>query len=237
MKKITIIAASRNEQSRVMDITREMLHREDLERYETVCITPENFRVAPPSGQKDIFSRGMVEEDARLKDDMPAIRHHLLTSELIVVVSPVYSHNIPGDLKNLIDRISNWTHLFALAVTPVFLLVTAESNGAPFVMSYLEKVFTAMGATILHEDVFLLTEPERAAEKMEELHQKISYVLEKPLLYGPNSVQEALFQSLKEIIRQYPADHYEYKYWKEQGMFQDNTLEDHFRKKQPLDAL
>lgn len=46
-----------------------------------------------------------------INDDINMIRKKLIATDHIILVSPVYAHNVTGLLKNFIDRTSNWLHI------------------------------------------------------------------------------------------------------------------------------
>jgi len=228
MKKVVILASSRNEQSRVIEMAQRLVKENKNEQHEYVCITPSDYHVLPPSGTREIFTEGEAEEDSCLKDDMNKIKAHILQADLLIIISPVYSHNVPGDLKNIIDRVAHWAHVFKLVAKPIFLIATAESNGSEFVLKYLERVFTAMGATVVLEKSFLLTEREKSEQEFQKIQKKINTVLEKNYLYCPNAIQEKAFQVMKKVIETYPTTHYEYQYWNNNGLFEVTSLEQYY---------
>lgn len=160
MKKVVAYVASRNNSSRSVTITENLLtelKRSLNHRINTTLITPLTHNVHPPTGCKNCFNQGICPSDFLTNDDTNLIKNELLEADLIFLVSPVYSHNVSGDMKNLIDRISYWAHIFKLSGKPIILLASAESNGAKYVINYMNRVFTAMGATIIGQETFLNT--------------------------------------------------------------------------------
>ncbi|ARV95869.1 NAD(P)H-dependent oxidoreductase [Bacillus cereus] len=237
MKKVVAYVASRNNNSRTVTITENLLtelKRSLDHRINITLITPLTHNVFPPTGCKSCFNHGICPSESLMNDDTNLIKKELLEADLLFLVSPVYSHNVSGDMKNLIDRISYWAHIFKLASKPIILLASAESNGAKYVINYMNKVFSAMGATIIGQETFLNTVENSYKEKVDSIINLSKKILSQNAFLSPTEQQENLFQYLKETISTYNNEHFEYNYWLQNGLFKKNSLEEYFIEKQKI---
>lgn len=233
LKKIVAYVGSRQESSRIVRYTKEIIEnvKSDYESSLSIdFVTPNEFEVLPATGCKTCFLKGKCPTENILGDQAAIVKNKILESDLFIIASPVYSHNVSGDMKNLIDRISYWDHIFALAAKPVVILSTADSNGANYVIDYLQKVMIVMGASVVTSEYFLNTEPETVEKKIEQVAVQIIESINMLGTFQPTEGQERLFQIYKSLIYNYPKQHFEYKYWKSNGLFNEETLQDYFRK-------
>lgn len=81
-----------------------------------------------------------------INDDLQEIQEKLLTSDLMVFGSPVYVHQISGQMKTFIDRIFIWVHIMKLIGKPAITVVTTAQTGTKPVEKYLVKVLKLLGA-------------------------------------------------------------------------------------------
>ena len=79
------------------------------------------------------------------KDDMKRIKINLRKSDLIILCSPVYFHNLSPFLVNFIDRLAYWAHQLELIGSFGIIVSSSMSNGNEFVDDYLNKVFDYWG--------------------------------------------------------------------------------------------
>ncbi|MBA4492718.1 NAD(P)H-dependent oxidoreductase [Paenactinomyces guangxiensis] len=233
MKKIVAYIGSRQDSSRIVRYSKEILEKVKMEYDSPLSIdlvTPQDFEILPATGCKTCFIKGECPTEDITQDRARIVKRKLLEADLLLMASPVYSHNVSGDMKNLIDRISYWDHIFALAGKPVVIVSTADSNGAEYVLNYLQKVMVVMGAVIVSSEYFLNTEPETTEKKIQQIVLCIIDSLNKLGTFLPSDGQERLFQIYKNIIQNYSEEHFEYKYWKSHGLFDATTLKEYFTK-------
>lgn len=98
-------------------------------------------------------------------DNIYSLQESILESNLLIIASPVYMHNISSNLKLVIEKLSTWSHILRLDGKPVVVLSTCSTNGDTTVTSYLCKVISTMGGNIiancnangfqLHDEVWL----------------------------------------------------------------------------------
>ncbi|EKU45305.1 flavodoxin family protein [Staphylococcus massiliensis] len=230
MKKVTTIVESRQIHGRPMQIAENL--KEKFESFELLTIdnkilTPLNCNILPSTGCKNCFINGFCPTEK--VDQVHYLKQEILESDILIVISPVYSHNVSGDIKNIIDRISYWAHLFRLAAKPIIVIATAESNGTNFVLNYLNKVFTAMGGIIISQKSFLPTEQDKYINNIESISETVRSTLSKRILFVPNETQEYLFLTYKRIISTYSTQNFEYQYWEKEGLFYFETLKDYYK--------
>lgn len=78
-------------------------------------------------------------------DDMKIIKDEMLTSDVIIFASPSYAHNISGNMKKYIDRITSWLHLMKLSGRFGIVMSTCSSSGEEEVCNYLYKMQSYLG--------------------------------------------------------------------------------------------
>lgn len=134
-------------------------------------------------------------------DDMDNILNEILSANGLIVVTPVYVHQVPGMFKNLIDRMAYMEHYFPLHHKYFSLLVHANSNGTEQVESYLEKIFTTMGAhfcnSLRHLSIHSGSDEleQRMSQNIDEL---VNSILKKTYTIHP--LQNRLFEYMKSIV-------------------------------------
>ena len=84
-----------------------------------------------------------------INDDINMIRKKLIATDHIILVSPVYAHNVTGLLKNFIDRTSNWLHILGLLGKTSSTIVVSSSNGNIYVADYLKKTLEFYGTVYI----------------------------------------------------------------------------------------
>ncbi|MGG0823504.1 flavodoxin family protein [Paenibacillus turicensis] len=228
MKNIFVYIGSRNENSRlfryvhqIIDYARAHCSIGNIDIY-----SPLNSNLLPSTGCKNCFQQGFCPNEENSHDDGHIIKAKLEQADIVILASPVYSHNVSSDMKLLIDRLSYWAHLFKLTGKAGIVVTTAESNGASFVSDYLVKTLSFMGASIEHTVNFVNSEQDLADLYAEEAALKLIELCNDSYRATPTSQQEVTFQTMKMILSDYPKDHFEYRYWKENGFFDYQSYEE-----------
>jgi multimeric flavodoxin WrbA len=157
----------------------------------------------------------------------------LLDADLIILGSPVYAHQISGQMKTVIDRLSYWLHLLPLAGKPGLAISTTASTGEMEILNYLVKMMHPMGLKPIgaynvfahfQGQFYNEREVERRAEKAAESAAK--YLNGEKQIKSTPSFEE-LFRVMKESIIQnrfYKPG--EYKYWVEHGQMEAKTYQE-----------
>ncbi|AJI25729.1 NAD(P)H-dependent oxidoreductase (plasmid) [Priestia megaterium] len=232
MKNILLYSGSRNPLSRTNQIINELkIHiNQFYPDFKLELFDPISKPLLHSTGCKNCFNNGFCPSDALENDYGEELKRYLEKADLIIFATPVYSHNVSSDAKIFIDRLSYWGHILKLVCKPVITIVTAESNGGDLVEDYLYKVFSFMGATIVNSEVFLNQDPEEHILSVNSLKESIKLLNDSDFKVEINEKHEATFQTLKSIIRAYPEDNFEYRYWLENGLFDSETLNDYINK-------
>ena len=233
-KKILLYSGSRNLSSRT-NIIIEQIHSYIVGNYadiQTTKIDPLSMPLRHSTGCKNCFEHGTCPSEGYADDNGKFLKEKADEADLIIFATPVYSHNVSSDSKIFIDRLSYWGHLMKFAGKSVITIVTCESNGGEHVDSYLKKVFTFMGANILHSEIFFKNyDEDEYREGLEEIESVIHdhYKNDFPVVISDK--HESTFQTMKSILNKYPKEHFEYRYWEESGMFKSPTLKEHIKSK------
>lgn len=78
-------------------------------------------------------------------DDLNLLIKKIKNADLIVLSSPVYFHTIPAILKNLIDRLSFWSHRIELAGKLGVIITASHTSGNSETSAQINKFFTYIG--------------------------------------------------------------------------------------------
>lgn len=111
MKKIFCYAGSNNPKSTTRKVCSQLLielNQLITEKTKIKIYDGRNTQILPIENAKSFFD----EDDLDNKDSMTDIKNDILSSQIIILGSPVYFHNVSGNMKNFIDRLSYLTHLF-----------------------------------------------------------------------------------------------------------------------------
>lgn len=228
MKKIVIIASSRDPESKVFEIAKDLMAYKGQVRY--VMIDPMSYEVHLSHGTFNVMPLECPKTEASPGDDILKIKNHLLSADLLLVVSPVCSDTINGDLKTMLATLSDWLKLFKLANKPLILITTSTTVGGGHVLDNLETTFNAYGATVLRKVDFSedlsQTDYKRIIKDIQALVAGV--VRRHNLSFKPNATQEGLYNIYKEMISLYPKDNEEYIYWQESGLLQCSNLWEYY---------
>lgn len=172
------------------------------------------------------FENGQCPLDS--KDDMGLIKEKMLEADFIIFASPVYLHNVSGDMKSFIDRLAYWSHLMKLAGKKGAIISSSSGNGNKFVNEYLYKIMTYFGikvvgnfsATEMCQEDIMKIEIEKFADMIAE-HITCENKIES------DKILEGIFVALKEMaLRQEKLNTSEYRYWMENKYFEYKTFQD-----------
>jgi len=130
-------------------------------------------------------------------DDMGEIKRKLIESDIIIISSPVYIHHISGIMKDFIDRIAYWSHVFELLAKRIIVCSATETTGNEYVIAYIKKVFQTFGGYVVGEisiNKFINDYSNSFSETVNNI--KLSY--EFPDKCKTSSFQEGQFATLKD---------------------------------------
>lgn len=165
---------------------------------------------------------GKGEEFCPIKDDVPAILQKMREADGIVLASPVYSWQVPGLLKVLIDRLSYTMHRPQLYGKKV--VVVTGMLGTKDVEHYLTAVARFWGAKVVATAGLLTppTVPARQQEKNGRILAKAAAAFGRALQPGrqtsPPLRSVLYFRGGRALIdEQRDETPVDYRYWKEHG--------------------
>ncbi|MDY4117341.1 flavodoxin family protein [Blautia sp. HCP3S3_D9] len=223
MKKLLVINGSRNYNSKGYKIISKIQKELDACYFETTLLDPNKLELEFCRGCKKCFDTGKCPLD--VKDSGKLLKDSMLEADVIILLSPVYAHNVSGDIKNIIDRLSYWLHLFPLLGKPGIIITTTDTNGHIPVEDYLEHTICLWGIDIIYKENFYNT------YNLKDIEMRINKIVEviKQINFSKTprftSYQEAAFQNYK-FAFSLNKETEEYKYWEENGLFCADSLEE-----------
>ena len=190
-------------------------------------LSPGHYPLKECLGCKSCFKYGICPLDKDKEDHAVFLKEKLTSADIIIIVCPVYAHNVSSDLKRLIDRISYWLHLFGLLGKAFLIITTTASNGSEYVNSYLNKIFSCLGAYRLYVDTFsYIDTDETTKEKFSKVTDCIQKYIDGEIKFQTSEIQNQLFIESKANFLTYPKTSYEYQYWLKHGFFQCKNLQE-----------
>lgn len=159
-------------------------------------------------------------------DDMAKIKNDFLNSDLIILGSPVYLHNVSGGMKNFLDRLSYWTHIFPLRGKNSVVITSTSCSGSRQVSDYLEKMLNYMGCPVIQKvhlygfNKYIDTDFRVHALK---IYERLKIPLES------NQIVENHFANMKKIMLQLKTmgeDNEEITYWNKHCFFENGTIKE-----------
>ena len=95
---------------------------------------------------KEFFDLSTATDD---NDDIRYIEKEFLSADIVILISPVYVHNVNSNMKRLIDRLGHWTHIFKLIGKRGIIISVSDNNGNEFVNNYLNEVMQYWGVYVI----------------------------------------------------------------------------------------
>lgn len=225
-KKIFVYIGSRNDESSLMKYVNKVIEKikEKEPTFEVDFFKAADTDINQSTGCKTCFNKGFCPQDELDNDKMDIIKNKLLESDFIIWGSPVYSHNVSGDMKALIDRLTYWAHLFRLVGKPGMVFASG-TNGLNHVLDYQEKILAYLGV-ITVDKVSVVSGLENLEINTKENAQNIiDYTLEKTSIKS-NDLTEGAFLTFRYIFSEYAKDNVEYMYWKNNGLFDCSSFQE-----------
>ena len=204
--------------------------------FEYEVITSDQVTLNPCRGCCNCFRDCLCPQDEQ--DDMAMIKKKLLEADFIIWGSPVYAHQVSGQMKIFIDRISYWLHLLRLAGKPGIVLTTTASSGQMEVISYLSKIMRHTGCKpVAAYWAFAhfqgrFKNPDNVKKKAAKAAIIVCDYLNGEKILSAGEAQEQLFSVLKNGIisdREYKPG--EYSFWEQQGYLECNSFAELLQKK------
>lgn len=104
-------------------------------------------------GCRNCFKRGFCVFDG--KDDIELIDQEIKKNDIIVFLSSVYFHNVPGKLKSMVDRLAYKAHLLEYSGKIGFTITNTFSTGSQIVRDFLIKVQTNFGICNINNYLYI----------------------------------------------------------------------------------
>ena len=111
-------------------------------------LTPNDTTILPSDGTASEFSTGVDHIELNGLDDSARVKKAIERCDYLILGSPTYGHNVSGDMKILMDRLTYWGHLFHLAGKPGMAMVSATTNGFLEVGELMERFMESLGIII-----------------------------------------------------------------------------------------
>ncbi|MDR0690585.1 MAG: flavodoxin family protein [Streptococcaceae bacterium] len=145
MKKVLVYIATRRQRSNTVLFAKkitEALSR--VEEIEVKIFTSNSLNILPCVGCNTCFYKGKCPQ----KDDLDYLVQKMEASDLLIMGSPVYLHDVTGDFTILANRLAYWSHLLKLKGKNVLAISTCSGNGHLSVVKEIYKIFTFFGANV-----------------------------------------------------------------------------------------
>ena len=241
MKKAIAIGGSPRKQKAVSyqicySLLKEIKKQIDELEYKIYCLN--SLKIIRCKGCMQCFMDG----SCPIKDDMNKIKKELLAADLIILASPVYMHNVTGDMKNFIDRLAYWSHLLRLVGKYGIIISVSSTNGNFFVNQYLNTVSDYWGIDIIGNIEYRENEDLNILEYRQLINRIVECFRENNILINIEA-KEKIFQYYKnkymDYYKKYTTDEVLYitqeaKFWHENGYFEYDSFSELFKSKHTL---
>jgi multimeric flavodoxin WrbA len=165
------------------------------------------------------------EDDCIVHDDVQKFQEQLLTSQGLILTSPVYLLGPPGRLKCLLDRLWVWALRPRLFDKYAGVLVVSGSYGALDVAGYLTAVLESFGMQVIDSIAGSLLTPSRAEVRKRMLlearllSRRIAEAIKTPKRFPLSSGGKTMVTRIWALIRDNKeAFTRSYNYWRENGI-------------------
>ena len=145
MTSMVAYVASRNPQSQTLRSVRLIQDAVSANiDAEWTILTPNDTTILPSDGTASEFSTGVDHIELNGLDDSARVKKAIERCDYLILGSPTYGHNVSGDMKILMDRLTYWGHLFHLAGKPGMAMVSATTNGFLEVGELMERMASCL---------------------------------------------------------------------------------------------
>ena len=231
MKKIFILNGSRRKEGNTATFISSITNK--LKDCEIEIAHPQDFKVKACEGGEECFLKaGCVE-----KDDLPLLDEKILSSDLLILASPVYLHYMTGELKMILDKLSWWAHTLRLQGKPVVLLSTCSTNGQDTVIKPLGGIINFMGGNVIATaNASMVPDQINNPEWLDSVSEEISSRITKSIIDYPkaNIFTEKIFSasriSMLEQVSYFEDNDIkngELEFWKSSGMLEFESFSEY----------
>ena len=145
MKVTGIIGSPRGKNSSTLRLMEAAIEGASQAGAETEILDITKLRIGFCKGCGACYSRGKCEQD----DDFSYAMEKLLKADGIVLGSPSYMDSVTGQLKAMMDRMSDTIHCQQFSGKYGFSVCTTGSSGADLVVNYMNNFLISCGATVI----------------------------------------------------------------------------------------
>ena len=158
--------------------------------------------------------------------DREIIKKEMLESDLIIIISPVFLHNVSAYTKLFLDNFASWAHTMPLIGKVGIPISLSSNNGNQFVDDYLRKIMNYWGITTMKPMSLELTGLNNNA-----MNSYIRFLVENSIEARDNilsldhSMMTEIYHSNWETMMNYNNDHPEKILFDKMGYSNFNSFE------------
>lgn len=228
MKKIfAFVGSGRNNSSTLRYVEYLVSKIRERQNIEVEIVTNRDISIEPCKGCLNCFVSHCCPLDK--VDAFQSIKQKMQEADFIILASPVYLHNVTGGMKSFVDRLSYWSHIFALRGKNSMAIAVSGNSGTEYVRDYLIKVLHCFGCPVIDSaEILQIRDYDDAL--IDEHVNNIICALNSPI--KSNVYTENNFKIMKAIMlyRGACADEEkdkgeEYLYWKREGLLEVDSLD------------
>lgn len=227
-KKIFIFNGSRNlsgNSERYIDCLTEQLTASSKEDVIFHRYNGQNLKINTCEGCLGCFGQLRCHLDRT--DDFDKVKQEIEDADFIIFSSPVFMHNVNATMKNFIDRLAYWGHIFKLRGKFGMIIVSASTNGIEIVEKYQKKILRFLGISVVCTAKLSI-----ANNYFDEgITKYVKYILKSlnnSVEYDPQI--NPCFLAIQAGIKYQNSDNKEYQYWEKHNMLQAKKFTDSFEK-------
>ncbi|CAJ36346.1 flavodoxin family protein [Methanocella arvoryzae] len=149
MKVTGIIGSPRGKNSSTLRLMEAAIEGACQEGADTEIIDATRLRIGFCKGCGACYRRGRCEQD----DDFSYVMEKMLKADGLILGSPSYMDGVTGQMKTLMDRMSDAIHCQQFSGKHGMAVCTTGSSGAELVADYMNKFLVSCGATVVGKAV------------------------------------------------------------------------------------
>ena len=186
---------------------------------QVIVRTPENMDLRFMTSWNDVLADDTV-------GDREIIKKEMLESDLIIIISPVFLHNVSAYTKLFLDNFASWAHTMPLIGKVGIPISLSSNNGNQFVDDYLRKIMNYWGITTMKPMSLELTGLNNNA-----MNSYIRFLVENSIEARDNilsldhSMMTEIYHSNWETMMNYNNDHPEKILFDKMGYSNFNSFE------------
>jgi len=236
MKIFCLYSSPRGEESKGFHYIQKLvneLESQSGQTNEVYLYHAKNLPILPSDGEEELFISGVDKLDEI--DNFNQIKDQLMSSELIIIGSPVFAQNVSVHMKIFIERISQFAHDFSLMGKIAYIVTSSYSNGNNSVHDYIKNTLKYMGVVEVGraDIVGRFYKEEMVQPKIKADVQQILQHFENEKSIFIDESYEEIFNSMRSLYVMYgtePRYKREFDSYQKKGLLDDQTFKQHFLK-------